>query len=407
MASHARQMPKPNQPGSFLLIDFLPAMQQTTLSSPTPPSIRPAPSFTFKYVARHPLLLVVLLWLVVVTLAATINSSDQARNGRPTDFMAGLQLFWLLMMPLCGLSIGLTLYFRRASANALRARNIVLLYFALLLLFFPAFIYYEILAAKLFFKEEIPPLAIFLRKPNGPECWIDGMVFSAVYVVHASYALWRDAKRRMQALHAARHDNLALRLSLLQGQLEPRFLLGSLDGISDMVRDAERAQAIRALARLSDLLRNALRASQRDWLSVADEIGFLRDYLDLQTLRLGTRLQVQWDIEPNPWSGYICPALLLHQFIEQLIDDGTRDRPDDLALTLGFTLQSGNVSIQVKHSLPTGHRGYGSAALLGPLYATRERLQILYGSAANIHTGMCDDLMCVTFQFPAQEGGDD
>ena len=209
------------------------------------------------------------------------------------------------------------------------------------------------------------------------------------------------------ALQAAQHDNLALRLSLLQGQLEPQFLLCSLDGIGEMVRDAERPQAIRALARLSDLLRYALRSGQQDWLSVADEIGFMRDYLDLQVLRFGARLQVQWTVADSNWSLYSCPALLLHQLIEQTIEEGMQGEVANFTLALAFSLQAGKVRIVVKHAQGQARTVNGNSTPSSTYLAVRERLQILYGSAATLETEIADGESCVIFSFPALGRADD
>lgn len=354
------------------------------------------------------LLVGLLLWLLLCLLASAANYSDISLSETDVSFFGQFRLFILLLSPLCLLSLCLTLVFDYAAATLLRPKNICLLYFFLLLTFFPSFVYFELFIQHIFYSEKFLHLAKFLRSPTGPNTWIDGMVFTSVFAVHVFYALWCQAQRRMGQLQAAKYDNLALRLSLLQGQLEPQFLLSSLDGIGVMVRDAERPQAIRALARLSDLLRYALRSGQQEWLSVADEIGFIRDYLDLQRLRFGARLDVQVVVDEHNWAMYACPALLLHQLVEQTIGAGLQGEADHLTLRLAFSLRNDRICIVLTHSqrvaATAGASAPPSRAPNAPnaLNVLNERLQLIYGNTASIESEVVDAARCVTLCFSAQ-----
>lgn len=382
-------------------------MQQAALQTVLLSTARQRPRVTPAHPLRTQLLGALLFWLILCLLAAAAGYNDVSLDEKKgTSFLEQFQLFTLLLLPLGMLSLCLTVAFERSPTTLLRTKNICWLYLVLLVTFLPSFIYFEILVQHLFYDQEIPHLAKFLRLPSGPNCWIDGMVFTSIFAVQVFYALWFQAQRRMDALQAVQHDNLALRLSLLQGQLEPQFLLSSLDGIGGMVRDAERQQAIRALARLSDLLRYALRSGQQNWLSVADEIGFMRDYLDLQVLRFGARLEVQWQLEERNWAMFACPALLLHQLIEQTISAGMQCATDQQTLKLAFSLQNGSICIV----LTSTQRVANAGDTVGPppcLAVLGERLQMLYGSTAYVESKVVDAEMCTTLCFSAQGRGDD
>ncbi|HBI69805.1 MAG TPA: sensor histidine kinase, partial [Massilia sp.] len=74
---------------------------------------------------------------------------------------------------------------------------------------------------------------------------------------------------------------------------EPHFLFNALNAISALVRGGDTALALGGIGRLSELLRYALAASTRSSSTVAEELDFVRGYLDLQRLRYGERLQVR------------------------------------------------------------------------------------------------------------------
>lgn len=104
---------------------------------------------------------------------------------------------------------------------------------------------------------------------------------------------WNDEK---QKLEEERRRNAEAELNWLKNQLNPHFLFNTLNNISSLVRlDADKAQD--SIAQLSDLLRYALYESNNAKVKVVDEIAFMRNYIDLMSLRCNdkTRVEVCFD----------------------------------------------------------------------------------------------------------------
>jgi two-component system sensor histidine kinase AlgZ len=137
----------------------------------------------------------------------------------------------------------------------------------------------------------------------------------------------------------------------LRAQFEPHFLFNALNAISALVRDGDRGLALGGIGRLSDLLRYALSASVREDVTVAAELQFVRDYLDLQRLRYGERLQVQIDGEDSLLHEVECPPLLLQPLIENALrhDLDCREGPSDIRC--GF-VQDGEV-LAIRSRIPS------------------------------------------------------
>ncbi|KZS00924.1 Uncharacterized protein APZ42_002590, partial [Daphnia magna] len=127
--------------------------------------------------------------------------------------------------------------------------------------------------------------------------WFEFMVVTGTFAAVVGLSAWQRSRRRERDWALAQSDNLRLRLTLLQGQLEPHFLFNTLNGVSSLVRAGERGQALSALSRVSELLRYALRVSRLDWVTVQDELDFVRDYLALQSLRFGAGLRLSWQLD--------------------------------------------------------------------------------------------------------------
>ena len=127
---------------------------------------------------------------------------------------------------------------------------------------------------------------------------------------------WR-ARRLSPALAEAR-------LQALQSRIRPHFLFNSLNSVLSLMRsDPARAEA--ALENLAELYR-ALMADNRQLSSLGRELEIARAYLDLEGLRLGDRLGVDWRVDNAPRGAFV-PALLLQPLLENAVCHGIEPRP--------------------------------------------------------------------------------
>jgi two-component system sensor histidine kinase AlgZ len=166
----------------------------------------------------------------------------------------------------------------------------------------------------------------------------------------------------------------------LRAQFEPHFLFNALNAISALVRDGDRTLALGGIGRLSDLLRYALSASVRNTVTVAAELQFVRDYLDLQRLRYGDRLRVHIDGEGSLLHEVECPPLLLQPLIENALrhDLDCREGPSDIRL--GFAQDGEVLAIRVTNPA-SAQASPNPGAGLG-LANTRERLKLMHPTAS-------------------------
>lgn len=149
---------------------------------------------------------------------------------------------------------------------------------------------------------------------------------SAVFAAVLGLRLWQQNQARMAALHEQREQSLRLSLVLeqqslaaLKAQLEPHFMFNALNALSALVRSSESDKALGAIEKLSDLLRYALSSNEKIWVSMEEEIRFVQDYLSLQKLRYGERMQVQVVGAEDAVLTCHCPPLLLQPLIENAL----------------------------------------------------------------------------------------
>ncbi len=206
--------------------------------------------------------------------------------------------------------------------------------------------------------------------------------WAAVGVLHA-VEYHREARER--EVQAAALDG-ALRageLQMLRAQLQPHFLFNTLQAISTLIhRDPPAAD--RMLTDLSDLLRTSLTSASAQEVSLADELTFLRRYIDIMCVRFGDRLEVAVDV-PDDLLGATVPSLALQPLVENAIRHGMANRVDVGHVVVRARREDGRLVLAVHDDGP------GPPAAPVPdgigLANTRERLRRLYGVEGRLEVG--------------------
>jgi hypothetical protein len=137
-------------------------------------------------------------------------------------------------------------------------------------------------------------------------------------------------------LEAARLRSEA-ELRLLRSQLEPHFLLNTLNLISGLIgMDVEKAQRI--LANLGDLLRDSTNEHEQ-FQTVEAEVGWLERYCEILETRHGPRISFRWNVDRLALSVRI-PRLILQPLVENAIVHGALRAQDRGIVSIRIALSS-------------------------------------------------------------------
>ena len=169
------------------------------------------------------------------------------------------------------------------------------------------------------------------------------------------------------------------RLAALNARIRPHFLFNSLNAVLSLIR-ARPQQAEAALESLSDLFRAAMRdPSER--VSLADEIALARQYLELETLRLGDRLAVDWNIGQISMSMPI-PPLMLQPLLENAVYHGIE--PAEAGGTVHIAITQRGDELRIVIANPMLGRVEPAAGNRMALANIRERLALYYDLEARL-----------------------
>jgi two-component system sensor histidine kinase AlgZ len=217
--------------------------------------------------------------------------------------------------------------------------------------------------------------------------WVASACTGAILAAALVAALVLRAKGRMPA-------DTAARLSELQARIRPHFLFNTLNSAIALIRaDPARAEAV--LEDLSDLFRHAL-VEPGESVTLAEEVVLARRYLDIEQVRFGDRLRVEWALDPSA-GGARVPPLVLQPLVENAVKHGVEPSAAGAQVKVSTERRSGSVVIKVTNTVPGGQGlpGHGVAQ-----DNVRDRLRLLHDVQGQFRAALKDGIYQVRMEVP-------
>lgn len=342
-------------------------------------------------------------WTAIAAVMTLARIEDAVSAGRGawfwSEFVGNLPYF----VPLMALSWTLQLCFQRWPLLTQSISRTAAVFAAVLLLFFPAYVISEATISLVQQGQPVGHLWSVLARQSRFGWWIDAMIVLGATAFHYALASRRRLVEREVDLHRRESENLELRLSLLQSQLEPHFLFNALNSVAALVRTDDREMALEVMERLSELLRYALRASRAGMMTMQDELQFTERYLSVQAMRFGDRLQIERKVENVDWSGIECPPLLFQPLVENALRHGIETSPGSNRLEFAAYLEGEDVCVAIANDVDRTRDAQPGNGMGLSLVA--DRLHAVFGSKGAIETRMEGDRFLASIRFPV--GGHD
>jgi two-component system sensor histidine kinase AlgZ len=169
------------------------------------------------------------------------------------------------------------------------------------------------------------------------------------------------------------------RLAALNARIRPHFLFNSLNAVLSLIR-ARPQQAEAALESLSDLFRAAMR-DPGELVSLADEIALGKQYFELEKLRLGERLAVDWQIGAVSMDLPI-PPLMLQPLLENAVYHGIEPAPEGGVVRIAIEQRGEELRIAIANpTVAAGQHASGNQIAVANI---RERLALYYDLEARL-----------------------
>ena len=189
------------------------------------------------------------------------------------------------------------------------------------------------------------------------------------------------------------------RLQALQARIRPHFLFNSMNTIASLTHD-QPALAEHAIENLADLFRASLAAEAS--ISLQQELDLTRCYIDLEALRLGDRLEVNWQLPTKDPTLHL-PALTLQPLVENAIYHGIEPLPEGGVIDIVINATNANIEIAISNPLVTTNNASQRKGNQMAIDNIQERLTLAFDGAASMDLSESESRYTVKLTFPATE----
>jgi two-component system sensor histidine kinase AlgZ len=202
------------------------------------------------------------------------------------------------------------------------------------------------------------------------------LVLSVHYVVLA-FEAFRTAERQQLELQVLTRD---AELRALRAQVDPHFLYNSLNSISALT-GSDAPSARRMCLLLAEFLRTTLRVSTQQSITIAEELSLVEQFLSIEQVRFGDRLQVERSIDESALECHV-PPLVLQPLLENAVGHGIAGMVEGGTIRLDVVRRGDRLSITVENprdpdTLPRKGGGVG-------LENVRKRLALVFVGTARL-----------------------
>lgn len=237
---------------------------------------------------------------------------------------------------------------------------------------------------------------------------VEGMLLAGLFGIVLQHYFELRTRAFSPALSEAR-------LQALQARIRPHFLFNSLNAVLSLIR-TEPKQAETALEDLADLFRVLMRDA-RDITSLEDEIRLCKQYLSIEKIRLGDRLQVKWEavnVSRDVLRKAQIPALLLQPLLENAVHYGVEPALEPVLIQIRVARVGDRIEIVVINPMITPVVNTVIHSVTGPakperaesignhmaLDNIRQRLALLHDVEAQLTTTVVAGAFEVRLRFP-------
>lgn len=223
-----------------------------------------------------------------------------------------------------------------------------------------------------------------------------GLVMVLIYYL-VSYA--RNLQERAQAEEKLRTLVKETELNMLKSQINPHFLFNSLNSISSLINsNPEKAREM--IIRLSDFLRYSLKHRENEYVSLEEEIVRLKDYLSIEQIRFGEKLQYRMQTTAA-CKEVLVPTMILQPLVENAIKHGVYESLEPVTIELYCKLSEGFLQIELKNEFDPeqpSQRGTGVGH-----QNVAERIRLAYDGKGKMIHSVNDGIFTVTLYIPHEK----
>lgn len=139
------------------------------------------------------------------------------------------------------------------------------------------------------------------------------------------------------------------KLIALRSQMNPHFMFNSLNSIQDFIIHSDKKAANKYLSKFSKLMRSILSMSDKESVSLSEEVKTLDIYLQLEGLRFSENFEYEINVADNiSPDKYYLPPMILQPYVENAIKHGLLHKKGMKVLKVDFTIKDKKLHCRIE-----------------------------------------------------------
>ena len=196
---------------------------------------------------------------------------------------------------------------------------------------------------------------------------------------------------------AQQRDMVQIEINSIQQQLKPHFLFNSLNSINALtMSNPEEAQKMVQL--LSEFMRGSIQQHQNELVSLEEEIRHLGLYTEIEKVRFGDRLKVEYQLDDELLSKQL-PFLILQPMIENAIKYGLYGNTDAVTITISAQMDENNLLIEVSNPFDAITQQTNKGTGFG-IQSVQRKLLLIYQRSNLLKTQTKNSIFTATLKIP-------
>lgn len=206
--------------------------------------------------------------------------------------------------------------------------------------------------------------------PKDHPMFLDSQMLIPFFLVVA-LAFLIKINNRLTQIH---DEKLSAEVSYLKAQINPHFLFNTLNSLYALTLQKSN-EAPKAVLKLSGIMRYVVTESSQDFVTLDKEINYIKDYIELQKLRLDSNASLSFEVVGTTTGKAIAPLILI-PFIENAFKYGIN--PDENSfIRILISIENQSLRMTVKNAIVASEIDEEFKTEEG-LKNTQKRLDLIY-----------------------------
>ena len=224
-----------------------------------------------------------------------------------------------------------------------------------------------------------------------PSSYFGFVLVFLVGLVVTSIQEWSKSEETKKEME---REKLNTELSLLRSQINPHFFFNTLNNIYSLaiIKSDETAASI---LKLSSIMRYVLTETDKEVVPISNEIEFLQNYINLQSVRLTDKVKMDVDINPAGADKQVAPLLLI-AFVENAFKYGVSTIEPSF-ITIRLTTEGNTLQFFVENHIVQAAKSSTVNTGIG-IANVKRRLELLYPGKHRLTITEKNDLYTVNLE---------